>query len=95
VNNPYLGLSNYVSNLRRLGFSDEDLAGEGSDHLVDELVAHGDAGVAAARVREHLAAGADHVAIQLLTGKGDDPRVGYQAVATALGLEPAVDATAR
>jgi probable F420-dependent oxidoreductase len=87
VNNPYLGLTNYVSNLRRLGFSDEDLAGEGSDHLVDALVAHGDAEVAAARVREHLAAGADHVAIQLLTSKDDDPMLGYQAIATALALD--------
>jgi probable F420-dependent oxidoreductase len=87
VNNPYLGLTNYVSNLRRLGFSDDDLAGEGSDHLVDALVAHGDAEVAAARVREHLAAGADHVAIQLLTSKDDDPMLGYQAIATALALD--------
>ncbi len=88
VNNPYLGLSNYVSNLRRLGFSDEDLAGEGSDHLIDALVAQGDAAAAVARINDHLAAGADHVAIQLLTGKGDDPIAGYQAIATGYGLEP-------
>jgi probable F420-dependent oxidoreductase len=88
VSNPYLGLANYVSNLRRLGFTEDDLAGDGSDRLIDALVAHGDAGVAASRVHEHLAAGADHVAIQLLTGSGDDPLPKYQAIATALGLEP-------
>jgi probable F420-dependent oxidoreductase len=88
VNNPYLGLRNYVSNLRRLGFTDVDLADGGSDRLIDALVAHGDAGVAAARVHEHLSAGADHVAIQLLTSKDDDPMAGYRAVASALELEP-------
>ena len=41
VSNPYLGLVNYTSNLRRLGFTDEDLADEGSDRLIDALVAHG------------------------------------------------------
>jgi probable F420-dependent oxidoreductase len=92
VSNPYLGLANYVANLRRLGFTDDDLAGDGSDRLIDALVAHGDAGAAASRVNEHLAAGADHVAIQLLTGSEDDPMASYQAIATALGLEPVVGA---
>jgi probable F420-dependent oxidoreductase len=92
VSNPYLGLANYVSNLRRLGFTDDDLADGGSDGLIDALVAHGDAGVAASRVRDHLAAGADHVAIQLLTDKGDDPMTAYRAIASALGLDPVVDA---
>jgi probable F420-dependent oxidoreductase len=87
VSNPYLGLANYVSNLRRLGFTDDDLAGDGSDRLIDALVAHGDAGVAAARVNEHLTAGADHVAIQLLTGAGDDPLAGYRAISIACGLD--------
>ena len=41
VSNPYLHLVNYTSNLRRLGFTDEDLADGGSDRLVDALVAHG------------------------------------------------------
>jgi probable F420-dependent oxidoreductase len=81
---PYLRMTNYVSNLRRLGFSDEDVAGEGSDRLIDALVGHGDAATAAGRVREHLAAGADHVAVQLLTGEGDDPLDGYRALAREL-----------
>ncbi|MBJ8348306.1 LLM class F420-dependent oxidoreductase [Antrihabitans sp. YC2-6] len=70
VDRPYLHLTNYVSNLKRLGWTDADIADGGSDALIDALVAHG----AAANVREqvdaHLAAGADHVAIQIL-GDGD------------------------
>lgn len=83
VAEPYLGLRNYVANLRRLGWSDDDLADGGSDALVDALVAHGDASTAAAQVREHLEAGADHVAIQLLTEAGADPLVGYRQFAEA------------
>jgi probable F420-dependent oxidoreductase len=66
----YLRFENYVDNWRRLGFGGDDLAGGGSDRLVDALVAWGDEDAIAARVREHLDAGADHVAVQAL---GDDP----------------------
>jgi probable F420-dependent oxidoreductase len=66
----YLGLPNYANNLRRLGFTDDDLAGGGSDRLVDSLVAWGDEGAIAARVAEHRAAGADGVCIQVLVGGG-------------------------
>ena len=38
----YLGLPNYVNNLRRLGFTDDDFADGGSDRLVDAMVAWGD-----------------------------------------------------
>jgi probable F420-dependent oxidoreductase len=65
---PLPRLVNYTSNLRRLGWTDDDLAGGGSDALVDALVAHGSADQVAAQLSAHLDAGADHVAIQLLTG---------------------------
>jgi hypothetical protein len=65
-----------VNNLRRLGWGDDDLAGGGSDKLVDALVAWGDADAVSARVAAHYDAGADHVCIQVL---GPD--------ATALPLE--------
>jgi hypothetical protein len=39
---PYLGLTNYTANLRRLGFTEADVAGEGSDRLIDALVVSGD-----------------------------------------------------
>jgi hypothetical protein len=35
----YLDLPNYTNSWRRLGFTDDDLVGQGSDRLVDALVA--------------------------------------------------------
>ena len=66
----YLALDNYRRNLVRLGWSESDLDGEGSDALVDAVVAWGDADAVASRIRAHLEAGADHVGIQVLS---DDP----------------------
>jgi probable F420-dependent oxidoreductase len=60
----YLQLPNYTNNLRDLGWGDADLAGDGSDALVDAIVGWGDADAVAARVRAHFAAGADHVCVQ-------------------------------
>src|SRR5256885_4279887 len=60
----YLALPNYVNHLTTLGFTDEDLADDGSDRLVDTLVAWGDVDAIRARVVAHFDAGADHVAIQ-------------------------------
>lgn len=65
----YLGLSNYVNNWKRLGFTDEDVAEPGSDNLIDAVVAHGTAEAVAARLEEHHERGADHVAIQVLGGR--------------------------
>ncbi|HEY2578240.1 MAG TPA: LLM class F420-dependent oxidoreductase [Streptosporangiaceae bacterium] len=84
VRTPYLGLVNYTSNLRRLGWTDEDLAGGGSDALIDALVAHGTADQVAARLHAHLDAGADHVVIQLLTESDADLVPGYQELASSL-----------
>lgn len=65
----YLDLSNYVNNWKRLGFSDDDVAKPGTDKLIDAMVAHGTPDAIAARLNEHLAAGADHVCIQVLGGE--------------------------
>jgi probable F420-dependent oxidoreductase len=62
----YLNLSNYLNNWKRLGFTDEDVAKPGSDRLVDAFVAYGTTDAIAARLKEHLAAGADHVPVQVL-----------------------------
>jgi probable F420-dependent oxidoreductase len=63
----YLAQPNYVNNLRELGFTDDDLSSPGgSDALVDALVVWGDEEMVVGRVREHLDAGADHVAVQVL-----------------------------
>jgi probable F420-dependent oxidoreductase len=64
----YLSLSNYLNNWKRLGFTDDDIAKPGSDKLIDAVVAHGTPDDIAARLNEHLAAGADHVCIQVLGG---------------------------
>jgi probable F420-dependent oxidoreductase len=80
----YLTLPNYTTNLRRLGFGDEDLSPPGSDRLVDAVVAWGDADRIAARVREHFDAGADHVCVQLLTDEPGLPRAGWRALAAIL-----------
>jgi probable F420-dependent oxidoreductase len=68
---PYLRLSNYVANLRRIGFGEDDVTFPGSDRLVDALAIHGDPNAVADGLRAHLAAGADHVAVQVLTADGD------------------------
>lgn len=65
----YLGIENYKRNLFWMGFTEDDIANGGSDRLIDALVAHGDAETVVAKLREHLTAGADQVAIQPL---GDD-----------------------
>jgi probable F420-dependent oxidoreductase len=86
VRTPYLGLVNYTSNLRRLGWSEDDLANGGSDALIDALVAHGSPADVAGQLARHLDAGADHVCVQLITAEGADPLPGYRALAPALGL---------
>src|SRR5690242_2463355 len=86
VQRPYLGLVNYTSNLRRLGWSEADLSGAGSDALIDALVAHGSPAEIAAQLTRHLDAGADHVCLQLVTEEGADPLPSYRALAPALGL---------
>jgi len=78
-----LGLANYVSNLRRLGWTDADLAGGGSDALIDALAVHGDAAAIARGVTAHLEAGADHVAVQVLN---PDPLPALRALAGQLRL---------
>jgi probable F420-dependent oxidoreductase len=80
----YLQLSNYRSNLNRLGFTDDDLDDGGSDRLVDALVLHGSAVEIAEGLNAHVEAGADHVAVQQLGREGIDLLPGYEALATVL-----------
>jgi probable F420-dependent oxidoreductase len=83
----YLDLSNYVNNWLRLGFTEEDVRKPGSDKLIDAVVAHGTTDAIAARLTEHLDAGADHVAIQVLGGQSEDALVQTLTdLASALGL---------
>jgi probable F420-dependent oxidoreductase len=79
----YLGLRNYTNNLRRFGFTDEDIADGGSDRLIDAIIPHGTADEIAAAAREHLDAGANHVCLQPV-GVSGMPREDWAALAAAL-----------
>jgi probable F420-dependent oxidoreductase len=83
VQQPYLGLTNYLNSLRRLGWTDADFADGGSDALIDALALHGDAEAIARGITAHLDAGADHVAIQVLN---PDPQLALQALSNQLQL---------
>jgi probable F420-dependent oxidoreductase len=64
----YFALANYVSNWKRLGFTDADLGRPGSDKFIDALVAYGTPDDIAKGLDAHLRAGANHVVIQVLGG---------------------------
>jgi probable F420-dependent oxidoreductase len=81
----YLSLENYANNLKRLGWSDADLASDGSDALVDAIVVWGDAADIRARVETHLSSGADHVCVQALRADlAAHPLAEWRALAPAL-----------
>ena len=81
----YLSLPNYSNNLRRCGFGDDDLAGGGSDRLVDAVVCWGDTETIATKVMRHLDAGADHVCVQVVAASGEHfPLAEYRELAPAL-----------
>ena len=81
----YLKAPNYVNNLRRLGYKDEDFLNNGSDRLVDALVGWGDEKAVVKRVQEQFAAGASHVCIQPLPHvAGAVPDNQWRALAPAM-----------
>lgn len=65
---------NYVTNFLRIGFTEDDLAGGGSDRLVDAVIVWGDEDRIKERLEEHFAAGADHIALQVIGGQADAMR---------------------
>jgi probable F420-dependent oxidoreductase len=82
----YLHLPNYLNNWRRLGFSEEDVT-KATDRLVDGLFAWGTLEQIAARVREHIAAGADQVCLQVIHAQAatmQPPREAWRALASTL-----------
>ncbi|MEP6694956.1 MAG: TIGR03620 family F420-dependent LLM class oxidoreductase [Chloroflexota bacterium] len=81
----YLALENYANNLKRIGWTGADLANEGSDKLVDAIVAWGDGRDIRARVETHLANGADHVCIQVIRADiAAHPLAEWRALAPAV-----------
>jgi probable F420-dependent oxidoreductase len=81
----YLRLPNYTNNLLRLGFTEADVAGP-TDRLIDAVVACGPIEVALERIAAQHAAGADHVAVQVLSNNNEIPLQHWHDLAEALGL---------
>ncbi|MGC4936399.1 TIGR03620 family F420-dependent LLM class oxidoreductase [Kribbella sp. DT2] len=80
----FTGIPGYAANLRRMGFTDDDLTNL-PDHMVDALAAWGTPTQIAESLHKHLAAGADHVAINVITGvTGPQPINQWRALAPAL-----------
>ncbi len=68
-----------------MGWSEADLEGEGSDRLIDAVIAVGDVDTIVRRVRAHLDAGADHVCLQLRRERAADPALdAHRELAAAL-----------
>ncbi|MFF4961095.1 LLM class F420-dependent oxidoreductase [Streptomyces sp. NPDC001222] len=84
----YLRLPNYAANLKRLGFTDEDLSDGGSERLVDALVAWGTDDAISARLAEFHTAGADHLALQIITSEAREPlpRAHWRRLADITGV---------
>lgn len=80
----YTGLPNYRASWERQGFTADDAVRGGSDRLKSAMVTRGLEGTAA-RVREHLHAGATSVVVQVLgSGVTDVPRTDWARLGEAL-----------
>jgi probable F420-dependent oxidoreductase len=79
----YLKLRNYTDNLKRFGYTEDDLSDGGSDRLIDAVIPHGSAAQVASAVQAHFDAGADHVCLQPLGAEGV-PGEQWSALAEAL-----------
>jgi probable F420-dependent oxidoreductase len=83
----YFRLPNYTNTWRRLGYGDEDLAGGGSDRLLDDLYALGSPEQIAGRLRAHREAGADHVCVRVVNRHAPRlPRAEWRELAAAVIL---------
>ncbi|MFD7818706.1 TIGR03620 family F420-dependent LLM class oxidoreductase [Streptomyces sp. NPDC059785] len=78
---PFIGMAHYAGSLLRQGFTESDLAGGGSDRLIDAVVARGDVEAIGKRVRAHHDAGADHVALHVIGGRPGLPRAQWRELA--------------
>jgi len=83
----FLQLPNYTNNLLRHGFSEDDIRDGGSDRLLEAVVPWGDPERIAQGVQAHFDAGADHVCLQVITGRDrmtDLPRAEWRELAPTL-----------
>ena len=67
----YMRLDNYRNNWLRLGFTEAELDGGGSDRFIDAMVLWGDAATIQRGLRAHFDAGATHVCLQPVHAEGD------------------------
>ncbi|GHF94519.1 LLM class F420-dependent oxidoreductase [Streptomyces thermodiastaticus] len=84
----YLQLPNYTSNFLRLGFTEDDVRGGGSDRLIDAVFAWGSESRIRDRIEKFHAAGADHVVVQVVTEAEDRdalPAQEWRRLAALLG----------
>ena len=77
----YISLPNYRNNWIRLGFTEEEIDGR-APRFVDAVVAWGDEDAIAARLQEHVDAGASHVCIQAVDTTGDRSRPDWNLLET-------------
>ncbi|MEU3461390.1 LLM class F420-dependent oxidoreductase [Streptomyces sp. NPDC006733] len=84
---PYLAMPNYTNSFLRLGFEEGDFTGGGSDRLIDTVFAWGDDDHILGRIKSFRTAGADHVALQVVTGQARSvlPRAEWRRLAEVLG----------
>lgn len=83
----YLGLPSYRKNLMSLGFDEDDLSGDGSDLLVDALVAGPDRDSITRRIAEQRDAGADHLCLHVLSANHAAPAAQWETLAELLDLK--------
>jgi len=76
----YIGLPNYRNNWLRMGLSEQDLEGTGSDKFIDATFAWGTADDIKARIQAHVDAGADHVCIQPVNPNGTFGELHWEAL---------------
>lgn len=82
---PYLATPYNLAKFRRLGYTEDDLTGGGSDRFVDDMVFWGDLDTVVDRLHTHLEAGADHVGVQVIgVEAGQTAMPQWRALAEAL-----------
>jgi probable F420-dependent oxidoreductase len=81
----YLHTPYNLAKFRRLGYTEDEVAHGGSDRLIDDLVFWGDLDTIAGKLRAHVAAGADHVGVQVIgIPPGDSALPFWRRLAPAL-----------